>query len=157
MTRGVLLGRFQEFHFGHLRMMLNILQQCDFLVVCVGSAQIADPFTGEERCALIDKQLDILGFSSERRLVVVMDDPVPIAQWPKRMWEVCGLRPEDENILFRSDDDIPQEQKEALVNLGVKLVVTRREPFYHKCDDGLYWLVASGTEIRRINKALKRV
>ena len=37
--RGLMLGRFQPFHNGHLALTKQILTECDELVIIIGSAQ----------------------------------------------------------------------------------------------------------------------
>jgi nicotinamide-nucleotide adenylyltransferase len=50
-------GRFQPFHNGHLALAKQILQECDELVIVIGSAQFnfidKDPFTAGERVLMI--------------------------------------------------------------------------------------------------------
>lgn len=61
-TRGILIGRFQPFHEGHMRLVEEILPDIDELVIGIGSADashnIRDPFTGGERIMMIHKSLE---------------------------------------------------------------------------------------------------
>ena len=60
-TRGLMTGRFQPFHNGHLALAKQILEECDELVVVIGSAQFnfidKDPFTAGERALMIHEAL----------------------------------------------------------------------------------------------------
>lgn len=60
-TRGLMTGRFQPFHNGHLALAKQILQECDELVIVIGSAQFnfidKDPFTAGERVLMIHEAL----------------------------------------------------------------------------------------------------
>lgn len=60
-TRGLMTGRFQPFHNGHLALARQILSECDELVVVIGSAQFnyidKDPFTAGERLLMIHEAL----------------------------------------------------------------------------------------------------
>jgi nicotinamide-nucleotide adenylyltransferase len=51
--RGLVIGRFQPFHNGHLELIKQIMNECEELVVVIGSAQFnylaKDPFTAGER------------------------------------------------------------------------------------------------------------
>ena len=51
--RGLMMGRFQPFHLGHLDLVRQILKQCDEIVIAVTSSQFnyleKDPFTAGER------------------------------------------------------------------------------------------------------------
>ena len=66
--RGLMIGRFQPFHKGHLDLAKQILLDCDELIVAIGSAQFnysySDPFTAGERAtmvhaALVESRLDL--------------------------------------------------------------------------------------------------
>ncbi|WXG45392.1 MAG: nicotinamide-nucleotide adenylyltransferase [Candidatus Atabeyarchaeum deiterrae] len=56
-TRGLLIGRFQPFHKGHLHVVQDILARVDEIIIVIGSAQcshtIEDPFTAGERLEMI--------------------------------------------------------------------------------------------------------
>jgi nicotinamide-nucleotide adenylyltransferase len=55
--RGLYVGRFQPFHFGHLEAIKEVLKEVDELVIVIGSAQYShrmnDPFTAGERLVMI--------------------------------------------------------------------------------------------------------
>lgn len=57
MRIGVLVGRFQPFHLGHLHAVEFALGQVDYLYIAVGSAQLShetrNPFTSGERLEMI--------------------------------------------------------------------------------------------------------
>ena len=61
--RGILVGRFQPFHAGHLEVVRRVraARPKDGLVLGVGSAQesytVENPFTAGERCEMIDRAL----------------------------------------------------------------------------------------------------
>ena len=59
--RGLMTGRFQPFHNGHLALARQILQECDELVVMIGSSQFnfidKDPFTAGERVLMVHEAL----------------------------------------------------------------------------------------------------
>lgn len=59
--RGLMLGRFQPFHKGHLALTKQILRECDELVIIIGSAQFnfigKDPFSAGERVLMIHEAL----------------------------------------------------------------------------------------------------
>jgi nicotinamide-nucleotide adenylyltransferase len=66
--RGLMVGRFQPFHNGHLYLSNQILQECDELIIAIGSAQFnyiyKDPFTAGERvlmihAALLESKIDL--------------------------------------------------------------------------------------------------
>lgn len=59
--RGLVIGRFQPFHNGHLELIKQIMNECEELVVVIGSAQFnylaKDPFTAGERIEMIHASL----------------------------------------------------------------------------------------------------
>ena len=59
--RGLMNGRFQPFHKGHLALAKQILGECDELIIVIGSAQFnfieKDPFTAGERTLMIHEAL----------------------------------------------------------------------------------------------------
>ncbi len=61
MTTGLLIGRFQPFHKGHLEVVKKLIQECDLLIIGIGSSQCShtreNPFTGGERLSMIEEAL----------------------------------------------------------------------------------------------------
>jgi nicotinamide-nucleotide adenylyltransferase len=59
--RGLVIGRFQPFHKGHLSVIREVLGECDDVVVVIGSAEeshtAANPFTAGERYQMIFSSL----------------------------------------------------------------------------------------------------
>ena len=58
MKRGLILGRFQPFHFGHLKLIKEMIKGGIEPLICIGSAQHShtdeNPFTAEERKEMIE-------------------------------------------------------------------------------------------------------
>jgi nicotinamide-nucleotide adenylyltransferase len=61
MMRGLIIGRFQPFHRGHLQLIREILKESGEVVIAVTSAQFnfleKDPFTAGERIVMIHEAL----------------------------------------------------------------------------------------------------
>ena len=59
MKKGLILGRFQPFHLGHLKLIKSIVNEQIEPVICIGSAQYSytaeNPFTVEERKKMIEE------------------------------------------------------------------------------------------------------
>ena len=60
--RGLLIGRFQPFHLGHLQCVQHVLNKLPEVIIAIGSAQFShtlhNPFTAGERVTMIRLALD---------------------------------------------------------------------------------------------------
>ena len=78
MTRVVVLGRFQPFHRGHAAMLSAALTRGE-VCVAIGSSNkpqdLQNPWTAEERTAMIQTWLDAEGHTAELVAVPDIDDP----------------------------------------------------------------------------------
>src|SRR4030043_2034877 len=76
--RGLLPGRFQPFHYGHLGGMKDVLKEVDQLIVVIGSAQyshnLSNPFTAGERLTMVRLALDEAGVDCGRVWIVPVPD-----------------------------------------------------------------------------------
>jgi nicotinamide-nucleotide adenylyltransferase len=92
--RGLLIGRFQPFHKGHLQIIKNILGEVDDLIIGIGSAQIShtidNPFTAGERITMIFNALQ-----AEKVKCCNYILPIPDV-WNNALWvnHVKSLSPE---------------------------------------------------------------
>jgi nicotinamide-nucleotide adenylyltransferase len=77
-TRGILVGRFQPFHLGHLSAVRQATQGVDELIIVVGSSQrsheFRNPFTAGERIEMIRLTLIADPKMDEHRVMLI---PVP--------------------------------------------------------------------------------
>ena len=78
MTTALLIGRYQPFHRGHMEVVKKILEECDLLIIAVGSAQyshnIKDPFTTGERLVMIRRALQEANVDYSRVWIVPVPD-----------------------------------------------------------------------------------
>jgi nicotinamide-nucleotide adenylyltransferase len=83
---GVLVGRFQPFHNGHLEAVRYALKKVDYLYVVIGSSQKSherdNPFTAGERIAMIKAALDSGGVDPARWMAIPIADTESHALWP---------------------------------------------------------------------------
>ncbi len=60
--RGLLIGRFQPFHKGHVQVINEIQKEVDEIIIVIGSAQhshtLENPFTAGERVTMVTKGLE---------------------------------------------------------------------------------------------------
>jgi nicotinamide-nucleotide adenylyltransferase len=76
--RGLLVGRFQPFHLGHLGAVRDVLKEVDELVIAIGSAQyshdLKNPFTAGERLVMIRRALQEDKVDDRRVWIVPVPD-----------------------------------------------------------------------------------
>jgi nicotinamide-nucleotide adenylyltransferase len=85
MKRGIMIGRFQPFHNGHLELAKQILNECDELIIAIGSAQFSfiakDPFTAGERIMMIHGALAEAGIDLAKCYIVPFANDESNARW----------------------------------------------------------------------------
>jgi nicotinamide-nucleotide adenylyltransferase len=83
--RGLMLGRFQPFHNGHLALTKQILSECDELVIIIGSAQFnfieKDPFSAGERVLMIHETLKEAEIDLSRCYIIPVANDENNARW----------------------------------------------------------------------------
>ena len=83
--RGLMMGRFQPFHLGHLELAKQILKECDEVIVAITSAQFnyleKDPFTSGERIEMIHNSLKESDIDLSRCFIVAIENQFNIATW----------------------------------------------------------------------------
>lgn len=90
MTRGLFIGRFQPFHKGHEKVINDILNKEDEIIIAIGSAQdsysLENPLTAGERYEIIRSYLINKGLW-DRAIIVTIPDIAENAVWPLRVIE----------------------------------------------------------------------
>ncbi len=102
MMKGLFIGRFQPFHKGHLEAVKKILNECDSLILGIGSAQekrtMSNPLSGGERITMIKEVLE------NREMESVELFPIPDLNchpaWP---YYVESILPEFEKVYGNSE------------------------------------------------------
>lgn len=83
--RGLMMGRFQPFHLGHLDLTKQILKECDEVIIAITSSQFnylqKDPFTAGERIEMIHNSLKESTIDLSRCIVVAIENQFNIATW----------------------------------------------------------------------------
>ena len=83
--RGLMIGRFQPFHLGHLDLAKQILSECDEVIIAITSSQFnylqKDPFTAGERIEMIHNSLKDAGIDLSRCFIVAIENQFNIATW----------------------------------------------------------------------------
>ncbi len=82
--KGLLIGRFQPFHKGHLAIVKRMAEECDSIIIGIGSAQkeleFHNPLSGGERIEMVDRVMKAEGFSEYEIYPVPDIDCYPA--WP---------------------------------------------------------------------------
>jgi len=83
--RGLMMGRFQPFHLGHLDLVTQILNECDEVIIAITSSQFnyleKDPFTAGERIEMIHNSLKDTSLDLNKIFVVSLENQFNIATW----------------------------------------------------------------------------
>jgi len=103
MRVGLLVGRFQPFHYGHLAAVKFALEKVDYLYVIVGSAQRSherdNPFTASERISMIKSALDGNDVDPSKWMAIPIPDADSHSVWVS---SVESMVPEFD-IVFTND------------------------------------------------------
>ena len=132
--RGLMVGRFQPFHNGHLYLSHQILQECDELIIAIGSAQFnyiyKDPFTAGERVLMIHAALSESKVDLTRCYVIPIVNDENNARWLAHLRSMVPSF----NILYSGNDFVTN-----LVSQEIKI----KKPLFSKKN------VYNGTNIRK--------
>ena len=83
--RGLLIGRMQPVHNGHIDIIKETLDEVDELIIGIGSAQLShslkDPFTAGERLLMIKRSLVHENIPPESYYIIPMEDIKMNAVW----------------------------------------------------------------------------
>ncbi len=75
--RGLLIGRFQPFHRGHVYVVKEVLKEVDEIIIGIGSAQLShtleNPFTAGERLMMIANSLAENGIEKHYYIIPIQD------------------------------------------------------------------------------------
>ena len=84
-NRGLLIGRMQPVHNGHMQVIKKTLEEVDEIIIGIGSAQlshtITDPFTAGERIMMLTKALSENGIKSSKYYIIPLQDIQTNAVW----------------------------------------------------------------------------
>ena len=76
--RGLLVGRMQPVHEGHLQVIKSILKEVNEVIIGIGSAQLShtlkDPFTAGERVMMLTKALSENNISASKYYIIPIQD-----------------------------------------------------------------------------------
>lgn len=101
---GVIIGRFQPFHRGHIALIKEILQRHNKIIIIIGSKQYSrlpeNPFTCEERVRMIRRTIQGHKIQLRKVKILAIDDKHDASKW---MDELCALLPPNAVIYSNSE------------------------------------------------------
>lgn len=151
-TIGIVLGRFQPLHYGHIHLIKIAIQENEELVVCIGSAQKSAPLPINERHRRVNCQLQTLTVQNYR--IIDFVDPEPLSDWPAMMASACRITDTTKNTLYRADNDLTEAHLSELARIGITVSIIPRIRFPYKDPTGIYHEISSATDIKHIHKKL---
>jgi len=84
-NRGLLIGRMQPVHNGHIQVIKKILEEVNEVIIGIGSAQLShtttDPFTAGERVMMLTKALSENNIDSASYYIIPIQDIQMNAVW----------------------------------------------------------------------------
>lgn len=83
--RGLMMGRFQPFHLGHLELVKQIINECDEVIIALTGSQFnyieKDPFTSGERIEMIHHSLKENNIDLAKCYIVALENQFNVATW----------------------------------------------------------------------------
>jgi len=83
--RGLMMGRFQPFHLGHLELVKQILNDCDEVIIALTGSQFnyieKDPFTSGERIEMIHQALKENDVDLNKCYIIAVENQLNISTW----------------------------------------------------------------------------
>ena len=146
---GLVVLRMQPLHPGHIYLIETAIQGNNKTVICIGSAQKADPLSVEERRRRIVEKLNSLGYDTGLYKIFELDDIESDEEWPLYLKNGCKITDETNNTFYTSDS-LPESYLEAMRDLGFQIRTIERGSFNYEASDGTVHIVSSATEIRKI-------
>ena len=88
---GLIIGRFQPFHKGHMEMIRKVSSECGMVIIGIGSAQYShvpdNPFTSGERYSMIYRAVKAEGI--DNAIIVPIEDMNIYSLWVAKVKSLC--------------------------------------------------------------------
>ncbi len=101
---GVVIGRFQPFHRGHIALVKEIVRRQKKIIIVIGSKQYSrvpeNPFTFEERIRMVRKTIQGYKIPAQNVEIVTIEDKHDAPKWTD---EVCALLPQNAVVYSNSE------------------------------------------------------
>lgn len=146
--RGLLIGRFQPFHLGHLHAVRHALSKVDHLLIGIGSSNRSmeqdNPFTAEERMGMIQGSLE--GQVRERTSIHMIPDLHNHKRWVEMIQEMLPAfdavftnDPVTRSLYLQRETDvygIPFLDRPALSGTAIRSSMRSGRPWAHLVPPG---------------------
>lgn len=146
---GLVVLRMQPLHLGHVALIETARRGNNKIVICIGSAQKADPLPIEERQRRLVEKLNSLRYDTRLYEIFELDDIESDEEWPLHLKNGCKITDKTKNTFYTSDS-LPESYLEAMRDLGFQIRTIERGSFDYKASNGTVHTVSSATEIRAI-------
>ncbi len=114
---GIIMGVFDMFHIGHLKLIRNANNYCDYLRVCVLSDELVYRFKQKYPVIPLEERMEILAaVKGVDEVVAVTDNPSRLLEYERRPFD-CFFSGDD----YRGNEYWEYEQKE-LNKLGAEIM-----------------------------------
>ena len=85
---GLLMGVFDLFHVGYLKLILNAKQRCEYLRVAILSDELVNQYKGHAPVICEDERKEVLEHVREvDEVVVIRDNPSRLMEWERRPFD----------------------------------------------------------------------
>ncbi len=152
---GLVVGRFQPMHDGHCYLIERAIEENEEVVICVGSAQVKNPFTVKERVKMVKDFLEAFDLGNKKVRIKALKDIKSEKRWPSYLKGRCEITDETENTFYTGDDNLPEEYLNDMKKLGFKIKAVERNQFEYKGPDGKVYIFTCATQIRNLHKELE--
>lgn len=163
-VRGLMMGRFQPPHLGHMDLIGQVLKECDEVIVAVTSSQYnyldVDPFTAGERIEMLRDSLMDADIPADRYMILGIENQHNVAVWASylraslpRFERVYSGNPYVAMLL--ADSNIPvirprMMDRDTYNSTAIRRAIAADEPWQDRVPAAVYRLIHSVGGVDRI-------
>ena len=155
---GVILGRLQPFHAGHVILIDHACEENDEIVIAIGSPQNGhvisldtDPLDFEERAHRVALYMHEYHPTYTRYRIVSVPDINDMRYWPSHLKRMC-LIGRTQKAHFYTGEKLPETYAKGMRDGGYIIRHIPRGSFEHTTPDGVTHMIACATDIRALHR-----
>lgn len=145
MKTGIVIGRFNPLHSGHLLLMEKALEENDQLIIGIGSTQDPNLVSYQVRSRKLQEELR--NITKPYQIIPLVDQYSP-KSWVKYLEKQLKLKSSNINTWYRADP-IEKNHRKEFLKTGIKIKILPRFIFEYKFKGKIYRF-SSATEIRSL-------